>query len=99
MINPEMLEARRQEIAAYQLNIVTYTAIAETTPSEWPANLLEYKTANNRHEVIGRIEDFTEVELLADLWAHDDAIKAIRTETLEMRKAMAILTAWESQTK
>jgi hypothetical protein len=69
-----------------------YTSMLANLPTEWPARLLEYKNATNKHEVIGKVEDLDDVELLSDLWAADDCRKAIRTETLEMRKAQAILT-------
>jgi len=85
------LEARQAEIAQYEANIATYTAIVNATPSEWPDHLVQHKGAKNRHEVIGKIENFDDVELLSDLWTHDDASAAIRTETFEKRKAQAIL--------
>jgi hypothetical protein len=85
------LEARIAEVAQYQANIDTYTSMLANLPTEWPARLLEYKDVVNKHETIGKIEDLDDVELLSDLWAADDCRKAIRTETLEMRKAQAIL--------
>jgi hypothetical protein len=85
------LQARIAEVAQYQANIDIYTSMLANLPTEWPARLLEYKDATNKHEVIGKIEDLDDVELLSDLWAADDCRKAIRTETLEMRKAQAIL--------
>lgn len=86
------LEARQAEIAQYESNIAMYTAIAANLPSEWPEHLIQYKGAKNKHEVISGIEDLADVELLSDLWTHDDAKAAIRTETLEKRKAEAILS-------
>jgi hypothetical protein len=86
------LQARIAEVAQYQANIQMYTSMLANLPTEWPARLLEYKNATNKHEVIGKVEDLDDVELLSDLWAADDCRKAIRTETLEMRKAQAILT-------
>ncbi len=85
------LQARIAEVAQYQANIDIYTSMLSNLPKEWPARLLEYKDAVNKHEVIGKIEDLDDVELLSDLWAADDCRKAIRTETLEKRKAEAIL--------
>ena len=85
------LEARQSEIAQYQANIATYTAIASATPSEWPEHLLRHKGAKNKHEVISSVESLDDVALLSDLWTHDDAQAAIRTETFEKRKAEAIL--------
>ena len=85
------IKSRQDEIAQYAANIATYTAIVAATQGEWPSHLVEYKGATNKHEVIGKIEDLADVELLADLWTHDEAKAAIRTETLEKRKAEAIL--------
>jgi hypothetical protein len=85
------IKSRQDEIAQYEANIATYTAIAANTPSEWPERLAAYKGAKNKHEVIATIEDLADVELLSDLWANADARAAIRTETLEKRKAEAIL--------
>ena len=85
------IKARQDEIAQYEQNIATYTAIVASTPSEWPARLVPHKGATNKHEVIAQIEDLADVELLSDLWTNADAKAAIRTETLEKRKAEAIL--------
>jgi hypothetical protein len=85
------IKARQDEIAQYEQNIATYTAIAASTPSEWPDHLVAHKGATNKHEVIAQIEDLADVELLSDLWTNADAKAAIRTETLEKRKAEAIL--------
>jgi hypothetical protein len=85
------LQLREKEIAQYEANIATYTAIATNTPSEWPAHLVAHKGAKNKHEVIASIEDLDDVLLLSDLWTNEDARAAIRTETLEKRKAEAIL--------
>ena len=87
------IKSRQDEIAQYEQNIATYKAIEAATPGEWPSHLLTHKGAKNKHEVIATIEDLSDVELLSDLWAHDDAKAAIRTETLEKRKAEAILAA------
>jgi hypothetical protein len=85
------IEVRQNEIAQYEANIQTYTAIAENTPSEWPSHLVAHKGAKNKHEIIASIEDLDDVLLLSDLWTNEDARAAIRTETLEKRKAEAIL--------
>jgi hypothetical protein len=85
------IKSRQDEIAQYEANIATYTAIVASTPSEWPAHLLPHKGAKNKHEVIASIENLDDVLLLSDLWVHADAQAALRTETLEKRKAEAIL--------
>ena len=91
------LEARRAEVAQYQANIAMYESISATLPTEWPDHLLQYKTATDRHATIGQVENLDDVALLSDLWTGDDCRKAIRTETLEMRKASAILAVLEAQ--
>jgi hypothetical protein len=85
------LEARIAEVAQYQSNITMYTTMAAGLPTEWPSHLEQYKNATDKHAIIGSIENLADVELLSDLWSGDDCRKAIRTETLEMRKAQAIL--------
>jgi hypothetical protein len=88
---PTPLEARIAEVAQYEANIALYTSMLAALPTEYPAHLAQYKGATDKHKVIGTIEDLADVELLSDLWAADDCHKAIRTETLEKRKAEAIL--------
>lgn len=86
------IQVRQQEVKQYETNIATYTAIAAATPSEWPDHLLPHKDAKNKHEIIASIENLDDVLLLSDLWVNADARAAIRTETLEKRKAEAILS-------
>lgn len=87
------LQAREAEVAQYEQNIAMYKVMLAGLPTEWPARLLEYREVTNKHEVIGKIQNLDDVELLSDLWAADDCVKAIRTETLEKRKSQAILAA------
>lgn len=91
------LEGRRAEVAQYQANIALYETISASLPSEYPAHLEQYRNVENRHLTIGEITDLDDVTLLSDLWYHDDCERAIRTETLEMRKSMAILAMLEAQ--
>jgi len=90
------LQARIAEVAQYEANIAMYTAILANLPTEWPANLQQYKGAVDKHSIIGNIVSLDDVELLSDLWAADDCRKAIRTETLEKRKAQAILAVLQA---
>jgi hypothetical protein len=87
------IQYREEEVAQYQRNIDLYTSIAAALPSEWPTHLVHLKGSNNKHNDIAGIEDLDDVLLVSDLWAHDDAVKAIRSETVEMQKAKAILNA------
>jgi hypothetical protein len=90
------LQARVAEVAQYEANIAMYTTMLASLPTEWPAHLAQYKGVTDKHAVIGTIEDLDDVVLLSDLWAADDCRKAIRTETLEKRKAEAILNVLQA---
>ena len=91
------VQHREQEVAQYEANIAMYKAIAESLPAEWPERLLKFKGIENRHTVIAEVEDLDDVELLADLWAHDDALAAVRSEMVERAKSRAILEALKLQ--
>ena len=84
------LQARIAEVAQYEANIALYQTILATLPTEYPARLAQYKGSKNQHEVITLV-DTADVELLSKLWYADDCAKAVRTETLELTKAKAIL--------
>ncbi len=86
------LQARIAEVEQYEKNIELYKSMLKNLPTEWPKRLEQYKNVTDKHKVIGEISDLDDVELLSDLWVAEDCIKAIRTETLEKRKAQAILT-------
>jgi hypothetical protein len=94
--SPTPLEARIAEVAQYQANIAMYTSMLANLPTEYPTHLVQYKGTRDKHTVIGEIENLNDVTLLSDLWAADDCRKAIRTETLEMRKAQAILAVLQN---
>ena len=91
------LEARIAEVAQYEANIAMYTSMLANLPTEYPTHLQQYKGATDKHSVIGNISNLDDVELLSDLWTADDCVKAIRTETLEKRKAQAILAVLQAQ--
>ena len=91
------LESRRLEVAQYEQNIAMYKAIASSLPGEWPQRLIHLKGSSNQHADIATLEDLEDVELVSDLWAHDQATAAIRAETVEKRKAEAILAFLETQ--
>jgi hypothetical protein len=90
------LQARIAEVAQYESNIALYKSMLANLPTEWPTRLEQYKDVTDKHNVIGAVADLDDVELLADLWTAQDCIKAIRTETLEKRKAEAILQVLQS---
>ena len=89
------LQARIAEVAQYEANIALYKVILETLPTEWPERLLQYKGSKNQQDVIANVEG-DDVELLAQLWYADECDKAVKTETLEMTKAKAILNVLQA---
>lgn len=96
-IIPTPVELRRAEVTQYAVNIEMYKAMAANLPSEWPDRLAQFKNATDKHVTIATIEDLDDVELVSDLWAYDAAQAAIRSETVEKRKAEAILAVLEAQ--
>jgi hypothetical protein len=68
-----------------------YTELKASLPAEWPEHLLEYRHAKNQHQCAAKITDLADVELLSKLWYADECDAAIRSETVEMTKAKAIL--------
>ena len=89
------IEARRDEIAQYDANIVMYQAIASQLPDKWPAALEQYRNPKNQHKAL-RDVPADKVQQVAELWYADDVAQAIKTETLERTKAAAILAALEA---
>jgi hypothetical protein len=90
------LELRRLEVAQYATNISMYEAMAADLPSVYPKRLESYKGSKDQHSDIAKVTAMADVELLSDLWAHDAAVAAIRSETVEKRKAEAILRVLEA---
>lgn len=91
------VELREMEVAAYQRNIDTYTAILTTLPTDIPAHLEPYRNRTDKHEAIKQVEDFDDVTLLSDYWYGQEIKGLIRTEMLEQRKAKAILAYLKEQ--
>ena len=90
------LQAREAEVAQYETNIAMYTAILATLPTEWPTRLLDYRNAPDKHAAAATIHDMDDVELISKLWYADQCYAAIRSETVEMNKAKAILAVLQS---
>lgn len=91
------LQARQQEVAQYEANIVMYKTIAATLPNQWPEHLVQFKGCKDPHAVIATIENLDDVVLVSNLWAHDAAQASIRSEMVELAKSKAILSALEAQ--
>lgn len=90
------LQARQSEVAQYEANIAMYTAIIATLPTEWPTRLLDYRNSSDKHAAIASVHDMEDVELLSNLWYADQCYSAIRSETVEMSKAKAILNVLQA---
>jgi hypothetical protein len=90
------VQARRDEVAQYDANIATYHAILATLPTEWPADLEQYRYPADPHKTIDEVPA-EHVQLISELWYADELRHLIRTETLERTKAAAILAALEAQ--
>ncbi len=90
------LQLREAEVAQYETNIAMYTAILASLPQEWPTRLLEYRGVADQHAAISKIDDMEDVNLLSQLWYADQCYAAIRSETVEMNKAKAILNVLQS---
>lgn len=88
---------RQQEVDQYDAAIATYKSVFDSLPSEWPASLEQFRDRVDRHQAIAEIEDLDDVALVSDLWAHDDAGRAIRAHMVERAKANAILLALQAQ--
>lgn len=89
------LQARIAEVAQYEANIALYKTILETLPTEWPERLMQHRGATNQHEAITGV-DSDDIELLSKLWYADECTKLIKTETLELTKARAILQVMQA---
>lgn len=89
------VEARRAEVAQYDANIAMYHAILAGLPTEWPADLEQYRNPKKPHDAIDAVPA-EHVQAVAELWYADELRHLIRTETLERTKAAAILAALES---
>lgn len=93
---PTALEIRIAEVAQYETNIAMYKGILATLPTEWPANLSQYKNAANKHATAAQIQDLDDLELLSKLWYADECFAAIRSEMVELQKAKAILAVLQA---
>jgi hypothetical protein len=91
------LEARRIEVAQYQQNINTFQTILATLPNELPEHLQAFRSRADRHAAAAEIENLDDVALVSDVWFYDELQGRVRSETVEMRKAAAILAVLEAQ--
>lgn len=90
------LEARIAEVAQYEANIAMYKDILASLPTEYPAHLVQFKNAANKHATAAQIDDLDDLELLSKLWYADECFAFIRSEMVEMQKAKAILAVMQA---
>ena len=91
------IAARQAEVDDYNNTIALFQNIRASLPSDWPEHLVKFKDRKDRHEAIAEVEDLDDVALVSDLWAHDDAYAAIRSNMVERAKAQAILSAMQAE--
>lgn len=90
------IELRRQEVEQYQTNIDNFTAVLATLPSELPERLQSYRNRKDKHQAAAEIENLDDVQLLSNVWFHDELKARIRSEIVEKAKAQAILAVLEA---
>ena len=93
----QMIQSRAEEVEQYQNNIDMFFIIAYGLPSELPPHLEQYRNRTDRHQAAAEIMNVDDLQTLSDVWMHDEMQARIRSEMVEMRKAMAIKTALEAQ--
>jgi DNA integrity scanning protein DisA with diadenylate cyclase activity len=96
-VTPEtLIEMRQTEVAEYQRNIDTFTAILQTLSPTLPEHLEPYRNRTDKHVAIAEIANLDDVATLSDVWHYAELSARIRTELLEQRKSQAILTYLEA---
>jgi hypothetical protein len=82
-------EARAMEVAAYELNINTYTTLLATLDGNWDSDLIQFKDLESQEAA--RQCPMDRLERLAVLQQYDQVTKLLKTEIVERAKAAAIL--------
>lgn len=93
----DLIFLRQKEVDEYNKSIEMYKLISNSLPSEWPPHLIQFKGRSDLHAAISEIENLDDVELVSNLWAHDQAQASIRANIVERSKAQAILNVLLSQ--
>lgn len=86
---------REIEIDNYQINIDNYLAILKSLPSEWTAELEQFKGMDSQQIVIQ--VPLESIDIVSDLIFYDKVSFLLRTEIIEQRKAKHIYNAIVSQ--
>lgn len=84
---------REQEVYQYQINIDNYTTLLNSVPSQWPADLEQYRTAGeDLAEVpVERLQEVSDLKFSARIAA------LLRTELIEQNKSRHIYNALVAQ--
>ena len=82
-------EARAMEVAAYELNINTYTTLLATLDGNWDSDLIQLKDLESQEAA--RQCPMDRLERLAVLQQFDQVTKLLKTEIVERAKSAAIL--------
>ena len=91
-----MIRLRKEEVEQYQKNIDMFNAILLKLSGELPAHLEPYRKREDKHKAISEIEDLNDVQLLSNVWFHDELKGRIRSEMVEKTKSEAILSILEA---
>lgn len=95
MTPAEHIALRESEIANYDQNIATYSAILATLPTEWPARLQDFQNRTDQHKAITECDE-ADAELLGQLLYAKQLQNLIRTEKHERMKSAAILATLQA---
>jgi hypothetical protein len=94
---PTLIEMRRNEVNQYDSNIVMYTSLIASLPSEWPEHLQQYKGRTDQQQIASEISDLEDVALISQLLFREQCERLLRSEMLERTKAASILAVLEAQ--
>jgi hypothetical protein len=92
-----IIEARKQDIQHYQVNIDNYTEILKLIPSVLPSNLIQY--ANSTIESLFDKLCFDDIQKISDYQFRKKIEITLITERLEQRKSKLVLQAILIQNK
>lgn len=94
-MNP--IEARKQDIAHYQVNIDNYTQILKLIPPDLPERLVSHAAASI--EQLVDILPFEDIQQISDYQFRKKIATTLVSERLEQRKSQFVLEAILAQQK
>jgi hypothetical protein len=90
-----LIQSRKSEIDAYQINIDNYETIISMLPQHCPDNLKQYVTSNPPDLI--DILPAEDIQLISDIQFKERLRKTLLTEKLEQRKSTFVLAALEKK--